>query len=320
LLIKHCNIFLRSSQQEEDFKMSDRTISFEHLTPEQKARFKSLTSAPRLAWPALVMWVGLNVAFLCSYYFGGTGQIPLWAGMLINSVVGYAAFSVVHDSVHRSISSNTIVNDWTGQLALLLVAPYVTLSLFRWGHILHHRFANGPKDPDIVLHGPWWQLPFRWMFIDIIYLHHAIRHGDKISKPFLVKSLCFGALFIAAAVALIAAGYGMDVLMLWFVPSRIIFLMLGFSFFWLPHVPHDVTQEENFTQATTIRLGLEWFMGPLLQNQNFHLIHHLFPMTPFYNNDKVWRLLESELRKKDLAIQHGFAIRPVIYGGRRRSG
>lgn len=101
--------------------------------------------------------------------------------------------------------------------------------------------------------------------------------------------------------------------MLWFIPSRVIFLSLGFGFFWLPHVPHDVTQEQNFTQATTIRLGSEWLMGPLLQNQNFHLIHHLFPMTPFYNNRKVWRLLESELRKKDLAIQYNFAIQPTIY-------
>jgi beta-carotene hydroxylase len=130
-----------------------------------------------------------------------------------------------------------------------------------------------------------------------------------------VKSLLLGALFIAALVVLISMGYGKVVLMLWFIPSRIIFLSLGFSFFWLPHVPHTVTQEENFTEATTIREGMEWLMGPALQNQNFHLIHHLFPMTPFYNNRKVWQLLETELRKKDLVIQHNFAIRPTIHRG-----
>lgn len=293
--------------------MSSHVVSIEHLTPAQRVQFKILTSTPKIAWPTVVMWLGLNVAFLCAYYFGGTGQIPLWVGMLINSVVGYAAFSVVHDSVHRTVSSNVTLNDWIGQLALLLVAPYVTLKLFRWGHILHHRFANGPKDPDIVLNGPWWQLPFRWMFIDVIYLIHAIRFGDKVSKPNLQKSLWCGAVFGVVVAGLISAGYGLEILMLWFIPSRVIFLSLGFGFFWLPHVPHDVTQEQNFTQATTIRLGKEWLLGPLLQNQNFHLIHHLFPMTPFYNNQKVWLLLESELRKKDLAIQHNFAIHPTIY-------
>lgn len=111
---------------------------------------------------------------------------------------------------------------------------------------------------------------------------------------------------------LVIAGYGIEVLMPWFIPSRLIQLVLGFSFFWLPHVPHDVTQEENFTRASTIREGHEWLLAPLLQCQHVHLIHHLYPTTPFYNNDRVWRLLEPALRQYDLAIQKGFAIRPVV--------
>jgi beta-carotene hydroxylase len=103
--------------------------------------------------------------------------------------------------------------------------------------------------------------------------------------------------------------------MLWFIPSRLIFLGLGFSFFWLPHLPHDTVQDDNFTRATTLRLGYEWLLSPALQWQNYHLIHHMYPTTPFYNNSKVWRLLEPELRKQDLAIQHGFALYPTIYLG-----
>ena len=291
--------------------MSDRNISIDRLTPEQRARFKSLTSAPPMAWLTLSLWVVLNAAFFCSDFLGVTGRLPLWVGMLINSFVGYVAFSVVHDSIHRAISSNTRLNDWIGQLALLLVAPYVSLKLFRWGHVLHHRFANGPLDPDRVLDGPWYELPFRWMLIDGFYLIYALTKGDKISKPFLVQSYWFAAIFAVLIAVLTGFGYGADIVMLWFIPSRVIFLTLGFSFFWLPHVPHDVEQEKNFTGATTIREGAEWFMGPVLQNQNFHLIHHLYPMTPFYNNHKVWQLLEPELRKKDLVIQHNFAIQPT---------
>jgi beta-carotene hydroxylase len=293
--------------------MSDRNISFDHLSQAQRAQFKSLTSTPPLAWLTLSLWLLLNAAFLCSDTLGVTGRIPLWVSMLINSFVGYVAFSVVHDSIHRAISTNTKLNDWIGQLALLLVAPYVSLKLFRWGHVLHHRFANGPLDPDRVLDGPWYELPFRWMFIDGFYLIYALRNGDKVSRPFLKQSCVFAAICAALIVLLTALGYGLDVLMLWFIPSRVIFLTLGFSFFWLPHVPHDVEQENNFTGATTIREGAEWFMGPVLQNQNFHLIHHLYPMTPFYNNHKLWHLLEPELRKKDLAIQHNFSIRPTRY-------
>jgi beta-carotene hydroxylase len=293
--------------------MSDRTISFDGLTVDQRSQFKVLTRTPAIAWPTVAMWVGLTAVFLSCDILGASGRIPLWLGMLMNSVVGYAAFSVVHDSLHRAISTNTKLNDCIGQLALVLVAPYVSLKLFRWGHILHHRFANGPRDPDRALNGPWWQLPLRWLLIDGVYLIYAIRHGDKVSRPFLIESCRSAALFASLIAASIVLGYGQEVSMLWFIPSRIIFLTLGFSFFWLPHVPHDTEQEKDFTRATTIREGAEWFMGPALQNQNFHLIHHLYPMTPFYNNHKVWYLLEAQLRKKDLAIQHNFAIRPTIH-------
>jgi len=120
-----------------------------------------------------------------------------------------------------------------------------------------------------------------WTQTGRFYLIYALTKGDKVSKPFLVQSYWFAGIFVTLLAVL--------------------------------HVPHDVEQEKNFTGATTIREGAEWFMGPVLQNQNFHLIHHLFPMTPFYNNHKVWRLLEPELRKKDLSIQHNFSIQPTRY-------
>jgi beta-carotene hydroxylase len=298
--------------------MSKAVIPLDALSPEQKALFRQLTSAPPVSWPTVTLCLTLIVTFVSVYALCGSGVLPLWVGTVVNSIVGYVAFSVAHDSIHRSVSSNTRLNDAIGQLGLLIVLPYVDLRMFRWAHILHHRYASGPKDPDIVLHGRWWTLPFRWMCIDLIYFVHALRHGDKVSGPYLRGSLKLAAVFLLVVAGCIYAGFGAEVLWLWFIPSRLILLMLGFSFFWLPHVPHDVSQEENFTQATTVRLGHEWLMGPLLQHQNFHLIHHLFPMTPFYNNPKVWRLLEAELRKKDLAIQHGLAIQPTIYPAPRR--
>lgn len=293
--------------------MAQSPINLANLSPEVRSQFKALTSTPAIAWPTVSLWAIVTVVMIGSDFMAVTDQIPLWAGTLINALVGYLAFSVVHDTIHRTASANTTLNDAIGQAAVMLFAPYVSHKLFRWGHILHHRFASGPKDPDIVLQGAWWTLPFRWMLIDALYLRHVLAHGDKVSQQHLRQSmwLMLGTLTIFGL--LIYAGYGMELLMLWFIPSRLVFLMLGFTFFWLPHVPHDTTQEENFTRATTVRLGHEWLLGPVLQYQNFHLIHHLYPMTPFYNNERVWRLLEPELRKKELAIQYGFAIHPTIH-------
>jgi fatty acid desaturase len=293
--------------------MSTAVVNVSNLTPDQRQRFRKLTSAPSISAPVVTIWALVMTLYIGSYVLCFMNVMPLWVGMVINSIVGYYAFTVVHDSIHRAISTNTRLNDVIGQTAVVLGAPYVDLRLFRWAHILHHRFTNGPKDPDIVLHGTWWTLPFRWMLIDLIYLIHSIRHADKVSGRYLNSSLLMAAVTATLFGLLIAHGYGMHVLMLWFIPSRIIFLTLGFSFFWLPHVPHDTRQEENLTRATSVRLGHEWLMGPALQNQNYHLIHHLYPMTPFFNNRKVWLLIEPNLRQRDLAVQHNFNIRPTIY-------
>ncbi len=293
--------------------MSKPPINIASLESERRAQLKALTSTPAISWPVIAIWVFATACYVAADVFAFMGILPLWIGMLINSVVGYYFFTVVHDSIHRVVSTNTRLNDFIGQTAVLMFAPYVDLKLFRWGHILHHRFTNGPKDPDQVLHGAAWTLPLRWMFIDVLYLIHTLKHGDRISRPYLRSSMRHAAVTAVIFGALVATGYGWHVLMLWFVPSRVIFIALGFSFFWLPHVPHDTTQEDNFTRATSVRIGFEWLMSPVLQCQNYHLIHHLYPMTPFYNNRKVWLLIEPELRKCDLAVQHGFDIQPTFY-------
>jgi beta-carotene hydroxylase len=288
-------------------------ISLEHLSPADRARFKRLTSPPLLAWPTLILsatQIGLMVA---AYGLCFAGVWPLWLGMLVNALAAYLAFSTGHDSIHRAISSNKRFNDAVGHLGLGVVLPYVDLGMFRWAHSRHHRFANASNDPDYVLHGVWWSLPLRWMSIDLLYVIHAFRHNDKVSQPYLRNSLIRAATFIAVVAALIHFGYGLHVLMLWFIPSRIGLMALGFVFFWLPHAPHDVTQQENFTRSTTVRLGHEWLLSPILQYQNYHLIHHLYPLTPFYNNRKVYQLIEPALRRCDMAIQYDFAIRPRIH-------
>jgi len=286
-------------------------------TEDNAAQIREITRTPLIAWQTLTMMVVCLSVFFTSVVLAVTGKISLPAGALINGFIGYLIFSVVHDAIHRSISSNQRLNDVLGQIGLMAFSPMVTLGLFRWGHIQHHRYASGPNDPDRwTFEGPKFLLPLRWMFIDVWYFIFVLKSGNKTAYRLLKPTLIASAITLATFAVLTAYGYGWEVLFLWFIPTRITSALLGFSFFWLPHEPHDTPQEENFTRATTIRKGWEWLMSPLLQYQNFHLIHHLFPRTPFYRNGELWRVLEPELRKYDLAIQHDFAIKPEIYSGR----
>lgn len=284
------------------------------LTESQQRELKRLTSPPSLAWPTVIMLASAWAVMLFVDVLGVMGHVPLWVCAIVNGLAGYLMFSAVHDSIHRAVSKNTEINDWVGRIALLSLSPMASLGLFRWGHIQHHRFAVSDQDPDRwTYQGPKWLLPLKWMLIEIWYFYVVVTSGDKVAYKHLKTTLKITAVTLSAIALLIWAGYGMEVLMLWFVPSRIAALLLGFAFFWLPHEPHDVSQAEHFSRSSTIRVGHEWLMSPLLQYQNFHLIHHLHPRTPFYNNGKVWHLLEDNLRKHELAIQEGFSIKPSIH-------
>lgn len=297
--------------------MSNSPIDLSALSTTERTELNRLTGGRVVAWPTVVLWVAVVGSYVASVVLAVAGYIPLWGGMIINASVGYFAFSLAHDALHRAIHRDTRINDWLGQIAVCLFAPYLHLPIFRWLHMHHHRFANSRRDPDWALHGGrWWTLPLRWMWIDVMYLDHAlrkIREGDEIAARHWSSTIPFITVSAIVAATLVALGYGMAVLMLWLIPSRIIFIALGFSFFWLPHVPHNTPQEENFTRATTIRVGYEWLMAPLLQWQHYHLIHHLFPRTPFYNNERVWRLLEPHMHRYDLAVQQGFDVESTLY-------
>lgn len=286
---------------------------------EKAAELKRLTHPTLLAVPTFLMWLAAVVGVLASSALALTGHLPYWAACLLNILFMYPLFGVIHDASHRSISSNNLVNDWLGRIGLGIIVPGASLAMFRWAHVQHHRFTNhAEKDPDCGLHhGHWWTLPIRWMFFDVVYIIFLARRKDKdpMAKKFYKISVLGAAGNVAAMAALFYAGYGLPVLLLWLVPARVTMFNFGFVFFWLPHTLDGVNAEENLTLSTNIRLGHEWLMNPLCQFHNYHLLHHLYPTTPPYNHPRIWKLMEPELRQRDLAIQKGFAIYPEVHRG-----
>ena len=285
------------------------------IPPEKKAAFKELTASPDFSGPTIILALIVIPVVLTVDILAITGAAPLWGGLIVNTIVYYFFFTVIHDGVHRSISTNKMLNDFICQSAVSVYAPFAAMSLFRWAHMEHHRFTNDEKDPDIWCHGSAWTLPFRWMTIDVYYAYRAFTSDNPNMKRILNETTPFIIGGIAFIIGIIALGYGFELLMLWFIPSRLAFVGIGYAFFWLPHAhwPDDersLKQSENFTLATLTRTGNEWIMSPLLQYQNYHLIHHLWPTTPFYNNVKLWRLLEPEMRERDLALVTGFQTHP----------
>ena len=71
-------------------------------------------------------------------------------------------------------------------------------------------------------------------------------------------------------------------------PTTHFFLSSCVCFVYLPHVPNEVTEQEDVYRSTSNRVGMEWLLSPLMGYQNYHLAHHLYPDIPFYRMVKVW--------------------------------
>lgn len=296
------------------------------VPPEKKAELYRLTNPPKVAWPTVAVLVYVVGGIIAVDVAALRGLIPLWVGALLNVVTMYPFFHVMHDSMHRSASSNVKLNDWMGRIVVVAVGSMGSLETVRYSHIMHHRFTNDPQDPDHYFHGSWWTLPLRWMTPDYYYVLYNLRSGDPRARKVMIESIPYTLAMVSIVVGLIYLGYGWELLMLWYLPQRLMLGLMSMVFLWLPHLDGDENGElshikpaasssENLTAGTTMRLGFEKILTPLMQWHNYHLLHHLWPTTPSYNHAKVWKLMEPELRERDLRIQHDFDLIPTLHRG-----
>lgn len=284
---------------------------------EKSERFRDLARIPGVARPTLAALLLAVLGLPGVARALSVGALSGPAAVACATALMYGLFTVIHDAIHGSFARRRGLNDALGSLGLLLLAPHASLGLFRWAHLQHHRHTNGPRDPDRWSHEGGLTLPLRWATLDAAYVVHVLRVGDATARRHLLRALPHVAATLAVIALLAHAGYGREVVLLWLIPSRLTFVIAGCLFFWLPHVGAEATADEDVVRATTMRLGHERLLTPLLQFQNYHLVHHLFPALPSSRHEAVYRLVEEDLRARPMLIQRGFAVRPEPSGLRR---
>jgi fatty acid desaturase len=261
---------------------------------------------PRLAWPTvallvfgLALWVASSAAYLAS------GGWPWWAALAVNAVASYLLFTVAHDAAHHAAATDSRANRWIGRLAVPLFAPTSSFPVWRFIHMQHHRFTNHAdgSDPDrYTMAGPAWQRLPRWATIDLQYLVFYWRRQDGRPAAEQREQLLAMALLLVVTVAAVATGHGWDIVVLVYAPSRLAILYLAWAFDYLPHHHLHHTPEQDRFKATRNRIGFERLLTPLLLYQNYHLVHHLHPVIPFYRYIKVWRRNEEAYLEGDPAL------------------
>jgi ring-1,2-phenylacetyl-CoA epoxidase subunit PaaE len=252
---------------------------------------------PLVALPTLALLVGGLGVWAGSTALAVTGTWPWPISVALNAAASFVLFTVSHDAAHNAVSSNATVTSWMGRLATVLFAPHAGFRTWRFIHMQHHRFTNHDdgSDPDTYTHtGPRWQLPLRWLTVDLHYMRFYLPRLAERPRAERLELFATWAVVVAASAALIATGNGLWLVVLYFLPIRLAVLFLAWSFDFLPHHGlEDHTPKTNRFRATRNRVGAEWLISPLLLNQNYHLVHHLHPVIPFYRYLRVWRRSEE---------------------------
>jgi ring-1,2-phenylacetyl-CoA epoxidase subunit PaaE len=260
---------------------------------------------PVLAWPTLSIFAGGYALWIAAAALYLTDTVPWMVSVPLNAIASFVLFTVAHDSAHHSLSSNTTLNTWLGRLATPMFALHAPYRVWRFIHMQHHRHTNHDdgSDPDhYCVEAPRWQLPLRWATIDLWYM---VFYVPKLrSRPAAEKrGLAIQWVIAGAAIAAcVATGHGVDFLVVYLIPQRIAITFLGWAFDYLPHTGLHETPKGDKLKTTRNRVGHESLLSPLLLFQNYHLVHHLHPIVPFYRYIAVWRKNEDKYLEGDPAL------------------
>jgi fatty acid desaturase len=266
---------------------------------------------PDFGGQTLLLEVGLFAIFIGATWLTMAGFIPMWLGALANTIFIYSLYTVVHEALHSNISSRTKSLRWLDTVAgvIACVPLWLHYHQHKRQHLQHHAHTNEETDPDIYAKGSF----LAWVFLRapaalLSYFNPVQQYWDCkrfqcTRRDYVYTSLSFSA-YAAIVIGLIAAGYGREVLFLWFVPWWIGQTVMLTFFTWTPHHDHSETGRYRNTRVSL-------FPGAnfLLQGQNYHLIHHMIPSIPYYRYKSTFDEMRPILEQKGVRIE-GFLPDP----------
>jgi beta-carotene hydroxylase len=127
-----------------------------------------------VAWPTVLLAAGIVAAFALVTTLATMAIIPLWFGLILNTLILYADQTPLHEACHGNIAGKDSRYLWVNHLVgyvcgTLLLHEY---KAFRYMHLAHHRDTNNPEiDPDhwVAVENPF--LVF-WRCLTIVFWYH----------------------------------------------------------------------------------------------------------------------------------------------------
>lgn len=262
-----------------------------------------------VAWPTVMLGLVLGLAYMAAVTMGLTGILSLWLAVPLVAVLTYLSYTVLHESVHGSITGNNQSLRWLNK-ALGYMAAWITmipLTAHRHEHMAHHRYANDEaSDPDFHVGRMGGSLlaPVRaalqaWVSQFSYYTKNRWRNAPLRQNLYLCLEV------IAALVprlAVLATSYWVEGLALFVAGWLIGAMILLYLFAYVVHRPHEQVgrylDTSTVLHAGPLQRPLNW----LWMYQNYHSIHHLFPRVPFYKYAKLYEDIEEVMVAKGAPV------------------
>ena len=262
-----------------------------------------------VAWLTIVLGLVFAAAYIATVAMALTGVLSLFVAAPLVALLTYLNYTILHESVHGSISGNRRSLRWINKTmgymaAWILMIP---LTAHRQEHTAHHRHTNEEAaDPDFHIGQMRNSLPCALLAtvktaISQFSFYSKNRWQNAPPRQNLVLCLEVTAA-LAPRLAILAAGYWVEFLTLFVLAWLVGATVLMYLFAYIVHRPHE--QVGRYTDTSTILLPrplhtlITWFW----MFQNYHSIHHLFPRVPFYRYAELYDDIERVMEAKGAPV------------------
>jgi len=249
-------------------------------------------------------WLGVLV-------LGFNGTLPLWLGLILNSIFASTFYMPMHEAAHKNIMGKAKSGRWIEETIgrLSSVPTGLNFTSHRASHMRHHAFTNdSTRDPDHFTEGRLSELPVKFYGMTMLYAFlpfFALIKPLRVLLPRVLREkldsregsksegkaqMRFWLISTVALVVSFLTGNGLSALCLWWIPARLQLCWLMFIFAWYPHHPAKETSRYRHTRVAVFPGS-----GLLIRGHDYHAIHHLYPRVPHYRLKAVWEELSDVL-------------------------
>ena len=247
--------------------------------------------------------------------------IPLSVAVIGTRQLGLAI--LMHEAAHGGLSPNRWLNDLLGHW-LCAVPVGASLTAYRPYHLAHHKYAQQPEDPDLVLSAPFpvTRASLRRKIIRdltgqtffkqrVLFAFQAFssKRDEDLAEGAVVTGRSVAAFLLvnlALLLALSLAGVWWAYFVLWLLPMATWFPMVTRLRNIAEHACVEGSSSDPFRAARTTRAS--WWERALIAPYwvNFHAEHHLFMHVPCWKLPALHRAVRARPQGGRMEVASGY--------------